>query len=157
MGFTNKFHIIYLTSLLTLTILAIHHALCHRPLINEELIMVQKREDWMAQHGRVYKDGQEKERRFGVFRNNFEYIEKFNNGVDRGYKLAINKFADISNEEFRSIYTGYKRQNYSNTIKSTSEETSFTKNENLCSILTSLDWRKKGAVTHVKDQGQCGR
>nr|CAD1824012.1 unnamed protein product [Ananas comosus var. bracteatus] len=35
-------------------------------------------EQWMVQHGRVYKDAAEKERRFRIFKANVEYIESAN-------------------------------------------------------------------------------
>ena len=108
----------------------------------------------MAQHGRLYKDAEEKGRRYKIFKNNFEYIETFNNGVDRGYKLAINKFADLTNDEFRGMYAGYKGRN--SELLSTSEATSF-RSEELTDVPPSMDWREKGAVTPVKDQGQCGK
>lgn len=108
----------------------------------------------MAQHGRLYKDAQEKERRYNIFKNNLEYIENFNNGVDRGYKLAINKFADLTNQEFRSLYTGYKRK--TSKPEASSKDTPFTY-VNLTTVPTSLDWREKGAVNPVKDQGRCDK
>ncbi|KAH7568791.1 hypothetical protein JRO89_XS06G0051400 [Xanthoceras sorbifolium] len=145
MAFTNK----CLASLLILTIWAIH-ALC-RPL-NEEYVL-KRHEEWMAQHGRVYKDALEKERRYNIFKNNLEYIENFNKGVDRGYKLAINKFGDLTNDEFRRRYTGFKRQ--TSRVTSTSEATSFEYG-NLTAVPTSMDWRKNGAVTPVKNQDSCG-
>ncbi|KAL5772246.1 hypothetical protein ACOSQ2_012170 [Xanthoceras sorbifolium] len=145
MAFTNK----CLASLLILTIWAIH-ALC-RPL-NEEYVL-NRHEEWMAQHGRVYKDALEKERRYNIFKNNLEYIENFNKGVDRGYKLAINKFGDLTNDEFRRRYTGFKRQ--TSRVTSTSEATSFEYG-NLTAVPTSMDWRKNGAVTPVKNQDSCG-
>ncbi|KAJ0016451.1 hypothetical protein Pint_10417 [Pistacia integerrima] len=146
---SNKFQFVCLASLLILCTWVIH-ALC-RPL-NEEFVL-QRHEEWMAQHGRVYKDAQEKERRYNIFKNNLEYIENFNNDVDRGYKLAINKFADLTNEEFRGLYTGYKRK--TSKAVTTLKDTSFT-HVNLTAVPPSLDWRKKGAVNPVKDQGRCG-
>lgn len=117
--------------------------------------MLQRHEEWMAQHGRVYKDAVEKERRYKIFKDNVEYIANFNNnGVHRGYKLAVNKFADLTNDEFRGMYTGYKRRRSSN-VMSISEATNPTY-LNLTAMPKSLDWRKKGAVTPVKDQGKCG-
>ncbi|KAJ0081823.1 hypothetical protein Patl1_10530 [Pistacia atlantica] len=146
---SNKFQFVCLASLLILCTWVIH-ALC-RPL-NDEFVL-QRHQEWMAQHGCVYKDAQEKERRYNIFKNNLEYIENFNNNVDRGYKLAINKFADLTNEEFRGLYTGYKRK--TSKAVTTSKDTSFT-HVNLTAVPASLDWRTKGAVNPVKDQGRCG-
>ncbi|XP_044461570.1 senescence-specific cysteine protease SAG12-like [Mangifera indica] len=146
---SNKFQLTCLASLLIFSRWAIH-ALCHP--LNEEFIQ-QRHEEWMAQHGRLYKDAQEKERRYNIFKNNLEYIENFNNGVDRGYKLAINKFADLTNQEFRGLYTGYQRK-ISKAV-ATSKDKSFTY-VNLTGLPTNWNWREKGAVTPVKDQGRCG-
>ncbi|XP_044461573.1 senescence-specific cysteine protease SAG12-like isoform X1 [Mangifera indica] len=145
---SNKFQLTCLASLI-FSSWAIH-ALCHP--LNEEFIQ-QRHEEWMAQHGRFYKDAQEKKRRYNIFKNNLEYIENFNNGVDGGYKLAINKFADLTNQEFRSLYTGYKRK--TSKAEASSKDTPFTY-VNLTTVPTSLDWREKGAVNPVKDQGRCG-
>ncbi|KAK2642415.1 hypothetical protein Ddye_024178 [Dipteronia dyeriana] len=147
MALTNK----SLASLLILTIWAIHAL--SRPL-NEEYVL-KRHEEWMAQHGRVYNDALEKERRYKVFRSNLEYIENFNKGVDRGYKLAINKFGDLSNDEFRKMYTGYNRQTSKVTSTSEATPTSFEYG-NLTAVPTSMDWRKNGVVTPVKNQDRCG-
>ncbi|KAL2458506.1 Senescence-specific cysteine protease SAG12 [Abeliophyllum distichum] len=113
--------------------------------------MVEKHEQWMAQYGRVYKDNAEKAKRYNIFKANFEFIKSFNNAGMRTYKLSINQFADLTNEEFRASRNGYKMSSY----KKSTGETSF-RFENVTAIPSSMDWRKKGAVTGVKDQGQCG-
>ncbi|KAL2494889.1 Senescence-specific cysteine protease SAG12 [Forsythia ovata] len=113
--------------------------------------MVEKHEQWMAQYGRVYKDNAEKAKRYDIFKANFEFIESFNNAGTRTYKLSINQFADLTNEEFRASRNGYKMSSY----KKSNGETSF-RFKNVTAIPSSMDWRKKGAVTGVKDQGQCG-
>ncbi|KAL9355361.1 hypothetical protein Peur_053331 [Populus x canadensis] len=120
-----------------------------RPL-DEQEYMLKRHEEWMAQHGRVYGDMKEKEKRYLIFKENIERIEAFNNGSDRGYKLGVNKFADLTNEEFRAMYHGYKRQ--SSKLMSSS-----FRYENLSDIPTSMDWRNAGAVTPVKDQSTCGK
>lgn len=135
-----------LASLLVLTIWAIQAL--SRPL-NEQYVL-KIHQDWMAQHGRVYKDAQEKETRFNIFKNNLEYIENFNKGVVRGYKLGVNQFADLTNDEFRSLYTGYKFQT------SEIDESTVFEYGNLTSVPESVDWRKSGAVTPVKNQDTCG-
>ncbi|KAG6777443.1 hypothetical protein POTOM_017264 [Populus tomentosa] len=118
-----------------------------RPL-DEQEYMLKRHEEWMAQYGRVYGDMKEKEKRYLIFKENIERIEAFNNGSDRGYKLGVNKFADLTNEEFRAMYHGYKRQ--SSKLMSSS-----FRYENLSDIPASMDWRDAGAVTPVKHQGRC--
>ncbi|CAI9787952.1 unnamed protein product [Fraxinus pennsylvanica] len=111
--------------------------------------VAEKHEQWIAQYGRVYKDNVEKATRFKIFKENVEFIESFNIEGTRRYKLGVNEFADMTNEEFRASRNGYK------TSLQKKSATGF-KYENVTAVPTSMDWRKKGAVTGVKDQGQCG-
>ncbi|KZV57545.1 vignain-like [Dorcoceras hygrometricum] len=113
--------------------------------------MVERHEQWMAQHGRVYKDDTEKAERFKIFKENVEYIESFNEAGVRSYKLGINKFADLTNDEFRASRNGYKRGSHE-----ISSKVSSFRYANVSAVPPSVDWRKKGAVTGIKDQGQCG-
>ncbi|KAL5841483.1 hypothetical protein ACOSQ3_012086 [Xanthoceras sorbifolium] len=114
-----------------------------------EATMNEKHEIWMTRHGRVYKDSAEKEKRFKIFKDNVEYIESVNRAENRAYKLGINKFTDQTNEEFQASRNGYKR-----IFNSRSSHTTSFKYENVTAP-TSMDWRKNGAVTAIKDQGQC--
>ncbi|RDY11411.1 Senescence-specific cysteine protease SAG39, partial [Mucuna pruriens] len=113
--------------------------------------MAERHEQWIKKHGVVYEDDTEKQKRFLIFKNNVEYIESFNAVGNKSYKLAINHFADLTNSEFTASYSsGYKRSYESRTI-----QTSF-KYENLSNdIPTAVDWREKGAVSPVKNQGKC--
>ncbi|KAF8413768.1 hypothetical protein HHK36_001761 [Tetracentron sinense] len=116
-----------------------------------EASMPERHELWMARYGRVYKDIVEKESRFKIFKANVEYIDSFNSIGSRPYMLSINEFADQTNEEFRTSRNGYKRSS-----ETKSSTTSSFRYENVTAVPSSMDWRKKGAVTPVKDQGQCG-
>ena len=104
----------------------------------------------MARYGRIYKDAYEKEQRSKVFQENVRYIDSFNYGMNKGYKLAVNEFADLTNEEFRKTRNRFMAHECS-------PSTSTFRYENLTAVPSSMDWRKKGAVTPVKDQGQCGK
>lgn len=115
----------------------------------DEVSMTEKHEQWMAQHGRVYKDEAEKAKRFKIFKETVEYIEAFNKAGDKSYVLGINQFADMTNEEFLSTSTGYKPR------KDVSRGTSF-RYADVSEVPPSMDWREKGAVTDVKDQQNCG-
>ncbi|GJZ63235.1 senescence-specific cysteine protease SAG39-like protein [Tanacetum coccineum] len=101
--------------------------------------------------GRVYKDDAEKEMRFEIFKYNVELIDSFNSGGNKPYKLGVNAFADQTNEEFKAARNGYKFSS----SKRSARTTPF-RYENVTAVPPSMDWRKKGAVTPVKDQGQCG-
>ncbi|KAK4546986.1 hypothetical protein RGQ29_032847 [Quercus rubra] len=76
-----------------------------RTLLEESI--VERHEQWMAQHGRNYIDDVDKKTRFKIFKDNVEYIDKVNNQGNRTYKLSVNEFADSTNEEFVAAHTGY--------------------------------------------------
>ncbi|KAL6197241.1 hypothetical protein ACLB2K_032850 [Fragaria x ananassa] len=106
-------------------------------------------EQWMAKYGRIYPTSQEKGKRFAIFQTNLEYVENFNKQENKPYKLGLNQFSDMTNDEFLRHHTGYKR------IPTTS--TSF-RYQNLTDddVPNSIDWRKQGAVTPVENQVDCG-
>ena len=111
--------------------------------------MYERHEQWMTSHGRVYKDAAEKEERYNIFKANVEQIESFNKASNQAYKLGVNQFADLTNEEFK-LRNRFKSHVCSTTLSS-------FKYENITAVPSTMDWRKKGAVTPVKDQGQCGK
>ncbi|XP_073109173.1 senescence-specific cysteine protease SAG39 [Elaeis guineensis] len=112
--------------------------------------MSTRHEQWMAQYGRVYKDAVEKERRFQIFKDNSNYIESVNRAGNRKYKLGLNQFADMTNEEFKASHLGFKP------MRLTKSTTGSFQYANLTDVSDSMDWRTRGAVTPVKDQGSCG-
>ncbi|OMO65359.1 hypothetical protein COLO4_31316 [Corchorus olitorius] len=65
-----------------------------------EVSVANKHEKWMSRHGRVYEDESEKERRFNIFKDNLEYIRKFNKAANKTFKLGVNEFADMTHDEF---------------------------------------------------------
>lgn len=117
-----------------------------------EASMEERHAMWMARFNKVYKDDADKEKHFEIFKANVEYIESSNKAGNKPYKLGFNQFTDLTSDEFREIYNGYKMP----TSSSSSTAKSF-RYENATVVPTSLDWRTKGVVTPVKDQGQCGK
>ncbi|KAK2632901.1 hypothetical protein EUGRSUZ_L00916 [Eucalyptus grandis] len=111
-----------------------------------------KFEEWMSRHGRDYKDVSEKAKRLKIFLENLQFVEEFNGAANRTYKVGLNKFSDLTNEEFVAAYTGYKLP--SSTTRNSSQVNSF-KYQGSNSIPESVDWVKKGAVNPIKNQGRC--
>ncbi|XP_050218737.1 senescence-specific cysteine protease SAG39-like [Mercurialis annua] len=118
----------------------------------QDLTMAERHDQWLAEYGKSYKNGEEKLKRFKIFKNNVEFIEKFNTGGEESYKLGINQFADLTNEEFRASWTTYKRSSPG----SLSMAVTPFKYENVTYPPSAIDWTEKHAVTSIKDQGTCG-
>ncbi|KAI4296909.1 hypothetical protein L6164_036828 [Bauhinia variegata] len=109
-------------------------------------------EQWMAKHQCTYaNDALEKAKRFKIFMENYMYVENFNNARNKSYKLALNQFADLTAEEFIALYTGFKISS----LPRSSKKATF-RPLSLDDVPESMDWRKKGVVTPIKNQGQCG-
>lgn len=68
------------------------------------------------------------------------------------YKLGINKFTDMTHEELMATKTGYKMdQNSSNLISSSN-----FRYADAGEVPPQVDWRERGAVTDAKNQHRCG-
>lgn len=108
-------------------------------------------ERWRS-HYTVSRDLDEKQKRFNVFKVNVRHVHKVNK-MHRPYKLKLNRFADMTNFEFRSAYSSKIKHHRMFRGPRAATGFMYEKAENLP---TSVDWRKKGAVTSIKDQGKCG-
>ena len=110
-------------------------------------------ERWRTHHT-VSRDLGVKQKRFNVFKENVKHIHKVNK-MDKPYKLKLNKFGDMTSHEFRTSYGGSKVKHY-RMFHGGRGGTGGFMHEKAENLPPSIDWRKKGAVTAVKDQGRCG-
>lgn len=66
------------------------------------------------------------------------------------HRLGLNKFGDMSPEEFSKTYLSEIQ------MTSNWDDRKLKDDDDDCDNLpASIDWRKKGAVTEVRDQGNC--
>ncbi|KAH7523375.1 hypothetical protein FEM48_Zijuj06G0004100 [Ziziphus jujuba var. spinosa] len=112
--------------------------------------LIQLFESWISKHRKVYENFEEKRQRFEIFKDNLKHIDETNKKVSN-YWLGLNEFADLSHEEFNNMYLGLKAD------QTRREHTSLDEfaYKDVADLPKSVDWRKKGAVTHVKNQGSC--
>jgi C1A family cysteine protease len=98
---------------------------------------------------RKYETLHELEERFQVFRSNLRNIISHNMDHTQNFTMGVNQFTDLTPDEFKAqISGGLKVKVGSFGCKSFSSSASGAPAE--------MDWRSKGAVTSVKNQGQCG-
>jgi cysteine peptidase B len=98
--------------------------------------------------GKSYATAEEESRRFDNFAQNMLVAEAMRASNPLA-TFGINAFSDLSAEEFRVYHNG--RAYFAAKDKTVSAE-----QPALPRAGKSIDWRTKGAVTPVKNQGQCG-
>jgi len=109
-------------------------------------------ENYKTTHNKLYRDHEEILRRI-IWEQNIKKIHEHNLEADMGkhtYWLGVNEYADKTHEEFVKQFNGFKMQK-----PKTSNASTFLPPSNI-KIPSSVDWRKEGYVTPVKNQGQCG-
>jgi len=102
---------------------------------------------FMQQYTRAYQP-EEIPRRFANFQTNLRIIEE-TNAQNLSYTLGVNEYSDMSWEEFsRAVLMAPQ---YCSATTGLYEPQGITENAD-----PSIDWRTKGIVTPVKNQGSCG-
>ncbi|KAJ6240471.1 cysteine protease [Anaeramoeba flamelloides] len=95
----------------------------------------------------------ENSRRFAIFKDNVDLINKHNSDPSLGFKLGINQFSDLTNEEYQQKYLYQHRKNEKKDLPQQSDKVHDHKN--LKTVPESIDYRDEGLVTEIQDMGQC--
>lgn len=109
---------------------------------------------WLARYDKDYsRDAKERSKRLGVFQQNAALIAQHNADPTSTFTMALNEFADLTWTEFASMRLGFNQslagpKHFAGPFRyaHVAEE----------SLPNEIDWRGRGVVTPVKNQGMCG-
>lgn len=107
-----------------------------------------------TEYGKRYENENEEQLRRLIFRDNKEMIDKHNQLYIAGevtYEMGVNQFTDLLSTEFESLMLpSLNITEYDSLV-----DFIYTPPENV-ELPSEIDWRSRGAVTEVKNQGKCG-
>ena len=142
-----------------LLFLLFHIYMFQRNLTNERIFDI-----YNLAFDRGYLNSSERQYRLKVFNNNLENIREHNNDPSSSYLQSVNKFSDLTFEEFSKEYLmDNPLVNYPTSLSNVTTEkcTDCDELDNLkfefnC-VLPRIDWREQfGSIQPIKDQGRCG-
>jgi C1A family cysteine protease len=102
-------------------------------------------ESWKATYGVKYESMFEESYREKVFLENIAKMNLHNMNQHNTYKMGINQFSALTDEEFVQTYLGTIAPTQ-NIVEESADDIS----------VGDVDWTSQGAVTPIKNQGQCG-
>ncbi len=122
-------------------------------------------ENFMIKYGKLYKNIDEEDYRFNIFKNNLAIIDDLN--LKSAHALYdINEFSDMTTEEFSKYKLGYDNSksgmlpgevvDWDDSQCSACKRFPELAEITMDNLPESFDWEDYGAVTPVKNQAMCG-
>jgi len=115
--------------------------------LHTEMEYKEKFSEFVKKYRKTYSDNNEREMRFRIFKQNVDLIEN-HNARRTSFRMGINHFADMTNEEYRATYLRFRPDTHQTSPGAIGKDS--------VSLPKTVDWRDKNAVTFIKDQGDCG-
>lgn len=111
-------------------------------------------QDFEAEYDSPNKDKPYDERRWN-FQNSLHRIMVHNSMKNKTYTKGVNKFSDMTNDEFMAYYN-IKRDGFADEQSCNALNRGPVPLQDGFVVPDTMDWRKEGKVSGVKDQGSCG-
>jgi cathepsin L len=105
--------------------------------------------EFKALYNKAYTSDMEEYFREHIYKSNLDII-RAHNAEEYSYKLGVNEYADMLSSEFRKLYLA-KPMDFSKDLVNAPKSS-----VDVGALPASVDWRTKGVVTPIKNQGQCG-
>lgn len=114
-------------------------------------------EIWKLRYQKQYITDVEEMNRFAIWSDNYNNIKTHNDDKEKIFTKELNQFSDLTPNEFKSMLGIHTDTcpGYSTNICDAIDNDIVEKAINTI-LPSAVDWRHKGAVTTVKDQGNCG-
>lgn len=136
--------------------------------LESEEAVAQLHRAWMRKHGKFYSGAAEQARRERVWRDNLAGIVQHNARRAAGYKLGLNRFADLTEPEFHA-----QLSTFSNSLSADRRQIDTPPSPTPAPdpappsppsppsqppppVPAAVNWVRAGAVTPIKDQKHCG-